>query len=371
MRKYTATNKKEFLDAFYDILDNSLSGVIFCDTKRPFSMAYLVIPNEEDNEVREIYCSSNYSPDITYSRPLVPVGFYCKGKFVDAKKGIFPIEFFDESKEIRELLGKNPPINLIKRKLHEVAKTYVANKYPSLESLEEAGLFNVVSSVKNMDWDILAIQADLISQDGERHALQRKHYLDVIRSMGCWWSEYNFPIPVLVKVSAGITPLETLIQLVLDEYKDCMNDNNVYWEIARRYMYEVLVPKARAALTEEQKILAMVVRELENHCWTDTSYITIRIKGRDALLSEYTREVFPDFSIEGKEVVIQRLLGDFRCSPLKLRDYDGAKFQPKLRNERSCHPLVKYIEKYSFEDVLSISYRGKKYYQKPRQKATV
>lgn len=121
----------------------------------------------------------------------------------------------------------------------------------------------------------------------------------------------------------------------------------------------------RTDLTDEQKeILTDVVRALKERCWSESSYVTIRIQGRDELLSEFVCSCHPDFSIEGREVVLQKPFCSFCHSPLEVDPYDGTKFCPKLKNEKLKAPLVSYIEKYGFDDIISISYRRKVYYQR-------
>ena len=368
MKKYTVTNKKEFLDALYDILNNSLEGEVFCNVKNLLSVTYLAVPNEGDNDVKGIYYSKKYSYDmIRYPRPFTLAGFYYKGKFVSTQREIFPVELFYKGKETQELLGDNPQIDVVLREFRERVVSFVFSKNPSLEALEKAGLSNVVENVKNMNWDIKT-QATVIVQN----AASSRMCDEQARHSGVnWWFQDDFPVFLLVKASIGATPWETLIQFILDKYKNCMNTNNVYWEVARQYMYERLLPKIQSTLTEEQKTLMAVVHNIAEKCWKESSYITIRIQGRDELLTKFAKSYFPEFSIEGKEVVIQRPFDSFWYNPLEVGHYDGAKFQPKLKKEGLPCPLIRYIKSYSFEDIISISYRGKKYYQNPRQNVTV
>lgn len=358
MKVYEITDEvKELGAVLSDIFENTSQGLIK-NTATNTDVAIIAVEDPDGSGVKEILSARYYEfgKEAQYRR-FQSSGFYFNKTLynVSAYELFTHHELYGASEEELSNIFKDY-FQVTRVRPSDIPKqimSYMWANYPTLEDLEKAGYKKEVKEAKEHQYDTAVIQTKLFrNSDLKYNVFKNVEFTDIV---------------TLIQVDAGDIPESQFIKDLLQ----CNTSEkfNPYLNWANYLKYLQTVKEVEASLPKYQQEVQKIREFADNNGIDETANITVKINGKDSLLDKSLEYNYPDFSIEGKTVSIKLPLGDFFCRLRPIKDeivvdvwYKEQLF-PVLK-EKYSNRNKRYLEKYYFRDIQSITYGRKTLYSR-------
>ena len=372
MKTYDVKTDLECLDALLDIVENTKAGFIrnfeemksavfsVIDTDKysflfiidgykdnPSDVSDAIIDNTLTNFYKMNSCAV-YSDGIFYNPD-----FRYTGMFVgNALKNL-------AGERIKWTGNVSKEIVL---KMSDYVKNYLVEKYPSLESIPD----NLKDTALACDYTVETREAVLNDTDTENFNFK----------LAGDWNEFNERMynnyqTAIAYHKACLDNKES--DFIAEKAHEYLCSERVLWNIndtnehedvrtlAHFYCLRESVRKARENISKPVARFLEIKRTIEDFCKDAKkapSKLRVTIEGKDSLLSADTKRVYPDFHIDGKDVIVKV----DACDMTKLDGnknfynfYYNIKYEsPMLKN--NIVSSVDYLDYVSPFDILKVSY---------------
>lgn len=340
MKNYVCKSADEVVKALKTLVEDECSGSIAYDDCTCFYSFF-----KAKSGVTKIFHECSFS-DVDAWESLLKLelgGYYYAGKFYNTAYGILPCNrgYEDEVMPVVVVSSSN-----WREMLPPVAMELMKKKYSDLNSLKKV----------YPDWVEDARVCFYESED----SLKKKVLTDNVepKKSPFEWVNERVNVEDLILIDAGDMTSSELMEKTLERYKE-----DAVKTLARYYFYMNAIEKVRKNLTPDDKVFQQIsesIRGLQN----ESANITVHILGDNSLLNSHTKHHFPDYSIEGKDIVLKVSVRDFQmgysCGLIHL--YYGSSLLPVLRDGYSNRHLM-YIDDLPLSAIQSISYGRKTLYK--------
>lgn len=348
---------KDFGEALYDIVTNTSQGLIY-EPKERTRTALVVIEDPFGSGIKEILSSKYYEfADRTDYKRFKSCGFYYKGtlyNMIDYEIFHSSVLYRASQEELEDMFKGFFNVGCVSPKdIPTRIESFMWANYSTLEAMEQAGFVAEVKIAKEREWNIVGIQTKLINNtDIFYNPFQNITYSDIL---------------TLIKVDAGdISEREFITDLLHDNISE---EYNPYQAWVNYLAYRQAVKEVEENVPDCQKIVMAIQEFADNNGIGEKANITIKIDGKDSMFSYGISSKYPDFSIEGQTVIIKQSLTSFfhRMQPdgqdIKISVYYEEQLTPVLK-EHYSNRNVRYLDKYHFSDIQSITYGKKVLYKR-------
>lgn len=341
MTNYVCKNVEEVVSAIKELVQENRSGSIAYDDDCTCFYSFF----QSESGVTKIFYDYSFSDVDAWEHlnKLELGGYYYAGKFYNTAYGLLPCK---RGHEHEVLPSYSVTDSNWREMLPPVALEVMEKKYPDLNRLKKA----------YPEWVVDAKKCFYENED----ALKNKVLTNTTtpKKAAFTWVNERISVEDLILMDAGDMTSRELMVKTLDMWKE-----DAVRALAYVYLYQNALERVRKTITPEDKVFQQILQNLDE-LQNESANITVHILGADAMLNAHTKHHFPDYSIEGKDIVLKISVADFQkgysCGLLHL--YYGNSLLPVLKDGYSNRKLL-YIDDFPITAIQSVSYGRKTLYK--------
>lgn len=371
MKRYESRTAEEHKKNLEDIIANGNIGIItrFPDKTKPNdsnTRVYFAIGPIGDDNIYTLYnagYTESFSIETHWNKEFKPDGYYANGQFYNCG---YNTEFSDNDKisTNTEDIGK-----IIAEKIIKIISDDLQNEYPTLDSIPS----EIINSK-----DHYFLEDGYVQKEAKEQFLNKNEkttFLIYLHNPAAF-KFTNLKTVIKYRKAIETNSEDTFLQNFKNAIYNIKERNSVLTNkketfilmLAQFYKLQKALETIHANISSEDNAYHAIREAIEIFMKNneDAKKVKVFLKGKNNLIDQYTKDRYPNFSVEDKEIQLSTEPATFLHAYQvdgKFNKYRFDIVEPKLKGKFTNHNQD-WLENFTASDILRITYRTNIIYQK-------